>query len=209
MADMTDPFDDQAMDEIAAIPRGIEINDKSGLQRDLQILAREIRRIISITPCDLPGAPSNHSHSERLDWLDTQFLNPIAKLEEALDPDNRFMLSLWPEEVIDELMPNFDEALRHLQHLKTLGQNVAINIVQHRYAKLTFGNLIRFKIVAGICSILDEHWPSLRPSRGTFDEVSKRYEGHYPAVVREIFLEITGLHEQLDRLIKEQVDERR
>lgn len=202
-------FDDQTMADIAANSLSTQINDKAGLQRELQILAREIRRVISITPCDLPGAPSNHTHSERLDWVDAHLLNPIERLEEALDPENRFLLSLWPEEVIDEIMPDFDEARQHLQELKNLGQHLAINIAQHRYAKLTFGNLIRFKIVAGICSILDEHWPSLRPSRGTFDDVSKRYEGNYPAVVRQIFREITGLNEQLDRLIKEQIDERR
>ncbi len=197
------------MAAIAAIPRDVEITDKAGLRNELKKFAQESRRIISITPCDLPGAPSNHTHSERLDWVDAQLLNPIERLEEALDPENRFLLSLWPEEVIDEIMPDFDEARRHLQELKNLGQHLAINIAQHRYAKLTFGNLIRFKIVAGICSILDEHWPSLRPSRGTFDDVSKRYEGNYPAVVRRIFREITGLNEQLDRLIKEQIDERR
>lgn len=195
------------MAEIAAISPGTQINDGAGLQRELQILAREIRRVISITPCDLPGAPSNHTHSERLDWVDAQLLNPIERLEEALDPENRFLLSLWPEEVI-AIMPDFNEARRHLQELKNLGQHLAINIAQHRYAKLTFGNLIRFKIVAGICSILDDHWPSLRPSRGTYDDVSKRYEGSYPAVLRRIFREITGLNEQLDRLIKEQIDER-
>lgn len=197
------------MASIAAISLGRQIDDQAGLQRELQMLAREIRRVISITPCDLPGAPSNHTHSERLDWVDTQLLNPIERLEEALDPGNRYLLSLWPEEVIDEIMPDFDEAGRHLQELKNLGQHLVINIAQHRYAKLTFGNLIRFKIVAGTCSILDEQWPSLRPSRGTFDDVSKRFEGVYPEVVRQIFREITGQNEQLDRLIKEQIDERR
>lgn len=185
------------------------VKDPIALQTELRTIAAEHRRVVSMTPCDLPGAPSDHTHSQRLEWLDSQFLNPIDRILEALDPECRHLLSLWPEEAVDELMPDFDEAKRQLEHLRTLGQNVAINLVQHRYADLPFGQLIRFKVVSAICRVLDVYVPHLRPSRGTYDRTSKQFYGVYPAIVRRIFLEITGLHDQLDRLIKEQVGQRR
>lgn len=179
------------------------------LQARLRSIGMEFRRVISITPCDLPRAPSTHTHSERLDWLDTQVLNPIDKLLDALDPSHRHMLSLWPNEVIDDIMPDFDEVRRQVEHLQLLAQNLAITIAMHRKADLPFGPLIRFQIVAETASILEELAPSLKPSRGTYDSATKQYHGRYPAIIRRIFLEITGLHEQLDRLIQEQVDQRR
>lgn len=197
------------MAEIAAIAHVYDNPRLAALRDKLNTVDKEYRRVISITPCDLPGAPSGHTHSERLEWVDTQFLGPIDRLLDALDSENRHLLSLWPTEVVDEIIPDFDEAKRHLNDLKILAQHVAINIAQHRYAKLTFGNLIRFHIVSLICQALDEHLPELRPSRGTYDPTSKQYHGAYPAVVRRSFLEIVGLHEQLDRLIAEQVEMRR
>lgn len=68
---------------------------------------------------------------------------------------------------------------------------------------------IRYRIIAAIAEVLDDALPDLRPSRGTYDATTKQFYGVYPAVVCRIFLEITGLNEQLDRLIKEQVDQRR
>lgn len=179
------------------------------LQERLQAIGTEFRRVIAATPNDLPGRPSSHTHSERLDWLDAQVLNPIEKLLGALDPSQRHMLSLWPNEVVDEIMPDFDEVRRQVEHLQLLARNLAITIAMHRKADLPFGPLIRFQIVAATASILDELAPSLKPSRGTYDAATKQYHGRYPAIIRRIFLEITGLHEQLDRLIQEQVDQRR
>lgn len=204
-----DLFGEGVMVEIAANAGLTDPAQVARLQGRLQAIGTEFRRVIATTPNDLPGRPSTHTHSERLDWLDTQVLNPIEKLLGALDPSQRHMLSLWPNEVVDELMPDFDEVRRQVEHLQLLAQNLAITIVMHRKADLPFGPLIRFQIVAATASILDELAPNLKPSRGTYDATTKQYYGHYPAIIRRVFLEITGLHEQLDRLIQEQVDHRR
>jgi len=116
------------------------------------------------------------------------------------------MLALWPNEVVDEIMPDFEAAREHLQQLKTLGQNVAATIAQHRYAKLPFGKLLRFQIVGAICDALQEYVPQFRPSRGTYDAQTKRYCNPFPEAVRLIFAEITGINEQLDHLIQEWIN---
>lgn len=202
-------FGERVMVEIASDAGLTDPAQVAKLQERLQSIGTQFQRIISTTPCDLPGAPSTHTHSERLDWLDTQVLNPIDKLLDALDPSQRHLLSLWPDEVVDEIMPDFDEVRRQVEHLQLLAHNLAITIVAHRKAELPFGPLIRFQIVAATARALEELVPNLKPSRGTYDATTKQYYGHYPAIIRRVFLEITGLHEQLDRLIQEQVDQRR
>ena len=197
------------MQEIAEIVGVADEAAIADLQARLKSIGTEYRRIISITPCDLPGAPSDDTLSKRLAWVDAQLLNPVEKLLEALDPENRHMLSLWPEEPNPKLIPDYDAIAEQLEKLQLLGKNLAIIIAKYRYHDLPPGPLIRYRIVAAIAAVLDEALPDLRPSRGTYDAASKRFHGVYPALVRRIFLEITGLHEQLDRLIKEQVDERR
>lgn len=205
----TELFGEVVMREIAGNAGLTDPADVARLQARLQSIGAEFRRIITTTPNDLPGRPSAHTHTERLDWLDAQVLNPIEKLLAALDPSQRHMLSLWPNEVVDELMPNFEAVRRQVEHVQLLAQNLAITIAMHRKADLPFGPLIRFRIVAATAAVLDELAPNSKPSRGTYDATSKRYHGRYPAIIRRVFHEITGLHEQLDGLIQEQVDQRR
>ncbi len=179
------------------------------LKEALVPLGREFRRVISITPSELDRSPSKASLSQRLDWLDTQVLNPLLKLIPALHPDNRFMLSLWPQEVDPDLMPNLDEVTKHLDHLQLLAQHVAVMLTVYRRLDLPHGALIRHHIVAASVEALARALPGLKPRRGTYDKETKGFNGVYPDVIRAIYKEITGEDEQLDRLIKEQVDELR
>ncbi|WP_338445849.1 hypothetical protein V5F89_11925 [Pelagerythrobacter marensis] len=197
------------MQEIADIAGVAGKGAIADLQTRLKAVGTEYRRVISITPCDLPGAPSGDTLSQRLAWVDAQLLNPVERLLEALEPENRHMLSLWPEEPNADLIPDYDEIAEQLENLQLLGKNLAIIIAKYRFHDLPPGPLIRYRIVAAIAEVLDDALPDLRPSRGTYDVSTKQFHGVYPALIRRIFLEITGLHEQLDRLIKEQVDERR
>lgn len=202
-------FGDAVMSEIASLAKITDRTHLAALQDRLHSIGTEIRRIIASTPCDLPGAPSAHTHSERFDWVDTQLLNPITKLLEAIDPANRHMLSLWPEGVVEDLMPDFEEVENQLRDFQKLAWHLSITLLTYRKADLPIGPLIRFQLVALTADALDEFAPDLKPSRGTYDAATKQYYGHYPSIIRRVFLEITGLHEQLDRLIKEQVDQRR
>jgi len=56
---------------------------------------------------------------------------------------------------------------------------------------------------------LEQALPDLKPSRGTYDKDTKGFNGAYPDLIRAIYKEITGESEQLDRQIKELIDERR
>jgi hypothetical protein len=203
-------FNDAVMVEIAKLAKADDDHVAiSILQTKLRSIGEEYRRVISITPSSLRGAPSSHTLSQRLDWVDAKLLNPIDRLLEALDPENRHMLTLWPEEPSPELIPDYDNIAEQLRNLKLLGQNLAIILAKYRHYDLQPGPMIWYNIVAAIAAALDETLPKLRASRGTFDRKAKRYYGRYPEVVRRIFQEITGAYEQLDALIKEQVDERR
>lgn len=208
-SDPNDLFGDATMTNIAEIARVTDEATLGLLRERLRAVATEYRRVISVTPCDMPGAPSDHTLSQRLAWVDVQLLNPLGKLLEALNPENRHMLSLWPEEVSTELIPECDAIAEQLKSLQVLGWNVAIMIAKYRHHELPHGPLIRYRIVAAITEVLDAALPDVRPSRGTYDATTKQFDGVYPALIRRIFLEITGLNEQLDRLIKEQIDQRR
>lgn len=208
--DSDTPFGDDAIIRIAEIA-GVA-NDRDAVDRlktELVPLGLEYRRVISITPSELDRSPSQDSLSQRLEWLDTQILNPLTKLTKALHPDNRFMLSSWPQEVSPDLMPELDEVAKNLDHLQLLAQHVALMLAVYRKLNLPHGALIRHHIVAASAEALERALPDLKPRRGTYDKETKGFNGVYPDLIRAIYKEITGEDEQLDRLIKEQVDEHR
>lgn len=208
--DSDEPFGDITILRLAKIA-GVanDLDAIARLKEELVPIGREYRRVISITPSELERSPSSASLSQRLEWLDTQVLNPLLKLIPALHPDNRFMLSLWPQEVKQELIPDLDEVTKHLEDLQLFAQNVALMLVFYRRFDLPHSALIRHYIVASSVKALERALPELKPSRGTYDKETKGFNGVYPDLIRTIYKEITGEDEQLDRLIKEQVDERR
>lgn len=168
----------------------------------LRPMRAHYRRVMATTPTEF-------SLSQRLEWLDTQVLNPLDKLLVAVGPDNRSMFSMWPEEVDDALLPDLDEVGKHLEHLQLFARNVAIVVAKYRFHDLPFGQLIRYRIVHAIADAVAEALPQLKPSRGTYDKETKGFNGIYPDLIRAIYQEITSEGEQLDHLIKEQVKQRR
>lgn len=205
----SDLFGHATMAELAAIGSVSDPAQIERLRKFLTPIASHYRRVISTTPSDLEGSPSTDTLSDRLAWIDAQVLNPLTKLLDAIEPEKRAMFSLWPEEVGEELIPDFEEVKKQLKHLQVLGWNVAIVIAKYRHYGLPFGQLLQFRIVAEIVAALATAWPNVKMSRGTYDKETKGYNGIYPDLVRRIFKEITGLDEQLDHLIKEQVDSQR
>ncbi|WP_146037373.1 hypothetical protein [Novosphingobium guangzhouense] len=176
-----EPFKDAAIAKLAEIA-GVakDLDAVARLKHELVPLGREFRRIISITPSELDRSPSSHTLTERLDWIDTQVLNPLDKLIPALGPDCRHLLSLWPQEVAPDLMPDLDEVTRHLEHLRLLARHVAVMLVTYRKHDLPHGLLIRNHIVVASAAALDRALPNLKPSRGTYDKKSKKFDGRYP-----------------------------
>lgn len=196
-------FDDPAMVRIAEIIKlSVTSPEMQRLRNLLLPVGGYYRRVIATTPTEL-------SLSKRLEWIDSQVLNPLDKLLAALKPDARSMFSLWPEEVDDALLPDFVEVTKQLEHLQLLARNVAVVVAKYRFHELPFGQLIRYRIVHSIADVVAEALPTVKPTRGTYDRETKRFNGVYPDLIRAIFKEITGENEQLDNLIKEQVEARR
>ncbi|KUR79065.1 hypothetical protein [Novosphingobium sp. FSW06-99] len=180
------------------------------LAERLDYLAAYYRDVLSSMPNEFDRfAPFDATLTERVDWLDIEVLNPLKRLIDALSPENRAWFSLWPNDVIDELKPDYDAARAQLENLRQMAQNVVINLVVHRRTGLPFNEFLQFHIVTDIAKVLKEVVPELKPSRGTYLKEPKGFHGRYPAIVRMVFEAITGKADSLDRLIKELVDQNR
>lgn len=210
MADGNEPFGQAALQEIAAIA-GVadDIDAVEQLRAVLVPMGRAYRRIIAMVPSELKGAPGHESHSERLEWLDTQVLNPLKRLLPALAEDRRYMFSMWPQEVRPHDLPDWDLLVSNLGFLENLARNATLAIAFYRHHELSMGPLLRYRIVSSAMGALERALPDLKPSRGTYDKDTKGFNGAYPDLIRAIYKEITGESEQLDRQIKELIDERR
>lgn len=210
MADGNEPFGQEALQEIAAIA-GVadDIDAVEQLRAALVPMGRAYRRIIAMVPSELKGAPGQESHSERLEWLDTQILNPLKRLLPALAEDRRYMFSMWPQKVRPHDLPDWDLLVSNLGFLENLARNATLAIAFYRHHELSMGPLLRYRIVSSAMDALEQALPDVKPSRGTYDKDTKRFNGAYPDLIRAIYKEITGEAEQLDRQIKELIDERR
>lgn len=196
-----------------------EIARKAGFRDDPEAIERlrsalvpigkEYRRIIAMVPSGLDRAPGHDSHSERLEWLDTQILNPLKKLLPALAEERRYMFSMWPQEVLPPDFPDWDLLLKNLEFLENLARNATLAIAFFRHHDLSMGPLLKYRIVSSAMDALGQALPKLKPSRGTYDHETKGFNGAYPDAIRAIYKEITGETEQLDRQIKELIEERR
>lgn len=203
-------FSGKVMADIAKSANLTSQEDIDGLAVALREFGLEIRGVLASMPSDFkPHSPFDATLSERVDWLDTQVLNPLNRLLNALEPENRPYFSMWPHDVDEGLKRNLDELAEGLKVLQLMAQNTVINLVIHRRTKLPYNDLLRLHIVQRTAGILDDLVPNLKPSRGTYDRESKTFSGNYPHVIRTVFKEITGKEEPLDHLIKEVVELRR
>lgn len=208
IADADEPFGQEVLQEIAAIATvADDIDAVERLRSALVPMGKEYRRIIAMVPSDLEGAPGHDSHSERLEWLDTQILGPLKKLLPALAEDHRYMLSMWPQELRPPDLPDWDLLLKNLEFLENLARNATLAIAFYRHNDVYMGSLLKYRIVSCAMDALGQALPDLKPSRGTYDKETKGFNGTYPDLIRAIYKEITGETEQLDRQIKELIDE--
>lgn len=204
------PFPRSVIDSITKEAKITDPVQRAALTERLDYLATHYREVLSTMPNDFDHyAPFDATLSERVDWLDTEVLNPLKRVIEAISPENQPWFSLWPNDVIDELKPDFDAVRAQLEALRQMAQNVVINLVYHRHYSLPFNEFLRFHIVTDIAKILDSAAPHLKPSRGTYTKELGEFAGRYPTIIRQAYQAITGKAEPLDRLIKEVVDQRR
>ncbi len=204
------PFGQVAMQRMAKIAQIVDDPDAvERLRLALVPLGRDYRRIISIVPSELERAPSHESQAERLEWLDTHILFPLKSLIAALGDERRHMLSMWPQELRPAVTPDWNALQEQLNILLNLVQNVTLNVMFYRDTGISVASAVRYSIVVSAMNILSDALPNLKPSRGTYDRVTKSFNGIYPDLLRAIYKEITGEDERLDRVIKELLDELR
>ncbi|WP_288937878.1 hypothetical protein [uncultured Sphingomonas sp.] len=198
------------VERIAAVAR--VSHDPAAVERlrsALGPMGRRYRRIIAIVPSNLERAPSHDGHTERLDWLDTHVLFPLKSLIPALADDKRHMFAMWPHELRPEKAPDWKLLQEQLDILLSLVQNATLAALFHRENDISAISALRYSIVGSAMAALDEALPNMKPSRGTYDRETKRFNGLYPDVIRAIYREITGEDEKLDRVIKEVLEDRR
>lgn len=172
------------------------------LQTRLQEVSRLYRRVIATTPSDLPNAPMNRSLTQRANWLETQVINPLQRLAEALDPIQRPMFSTWPEDSKPPSIPNFDALREQLEERSIFADYLHKCLRYQQSESAGHSQEIRAMLIYDIVRVLVEIVPEVPPSRGTYDAVEKRYLGSFPEAVIAIYHEITEAYdERLDRLL--------
>lgn len=172
------------------------------LQTRLQEIGHHYRHVIATTPSDLPNAPMNRSLTQRVNWLETQVINPLRRLAEALEPAQRPMFSTWPEDSKPPPIPDFDALRIQLQELADFADYLHKCLGYQQSEGAGHSQEIRAMLVYDIVRALVEIMPEIPPSRGTYDAIEKRYIGSFPETVIAIYHEITDAYdERLDRLL--------
>lgn len=150
------------------------------LQTRLQEVSHLYRHIIATTPSDLPNAPMNKSLTQRANWLETQVINSVKRLAEALEPAQRPMFSTWPEDSKPPPIPDFDALRARLEEMAVFANYLHGCLRYQQSDNAGHSQEIRAMLVYDIVRALVEIVPEVPPSRGTYDAIEKRYIGSFP-----------------------------
>jgi hypothetical protein len=199
-------FDD---DWMAAFRRKSGISDDgalNALRTDLLEIGTRYRRIIESTPCDLAGSPFNKTLTQRGDWISANVVNPAEKLLAALADDQRAWFSTWPYENEFDEFPDRDKLRADLGAVIAFSTRLVRNLRGEQREEAATNQELRFNIFMEIYGAVRRHLPTLTPKQGVYvqldDENTKRRVDPFPEAMRHIFAEITGVDEQLVRLIQ-------
>lgn len=200
-------FDDGTMIELAKIARLEDDERIADFQKDLEFIGSKYAHIISTVPCDLPGSPyeENISLTQRGKWLDNEVLKPATKLLAALENDKVPMFSDWPYPIKGVKFPDRDELLSTLQDLLDYSQILRRDLRGQQKGNESHNQEIRQEIFTDVVLVMREHIQELTISRGVYDANCHKYVGQYVDIARFIFRRISGVADQLDRLIKEEI----
>lgn len=195
-------FDDHAMDELAGI---IGIDDdavRSAFQTDLIEICIHFQSVIATLPCDLPDAPFNLSLTKRADWLETNVIKPSERLLAAIDDDMRPMFSTWPYPLSVPEFRSHATLVDELHGLQSQAINLRDSLRGQQREDAGHSQEFRMEAFAAIARLLRKHCPNVTPNRGVYDSELRRRFGVYADAVRWIFKKITGADDNLDRLIR-------
>lgn len=195
-------FDDAWLAEFRSISGVTDQAASAALRDDLIEVGKNYRRIIENTPCDLPGAPYNKSLTQRGDWLQTNVLNPVERLLGALAESQRPMFSTWPYEKAFAGLFDHSALQVELEKLKTDATDLLKMLRGEQGADAGTSQELRFYIFNEIINAIKRHLPDFVPKQGVYHANMRQFVGRYPDAIRHIYKEITGLDEQLVRLIR-------
>lgn len=178
----------------------------AALQAELQQLGQHYRRIIETTPCDLNERLFNWTLTKRADWLQKQVITPAEKLVAALSEEQRAMFSTWPYEHEFDDFPDRDRMNADLQNLLKFANRLFRNLRGEQAADAATNQELRYYIFKDAYVAVRRHLPGLKPQQSKFEaleaEKTKRYVDPFAEAMRHIYAEITGIDEQLVRLIR-------
>ncbi len=198
-------FDDAAMAEISSMLRISDQQTVEALQRDLVAICAHYQEIIATLPCDLPGAPMNMSLTKRGDWLEANVINPAEKLITALAEGKRPMFSTWPYPLTPTKFRDNSVLLSELNSLITETVRLRDSLRSQQADDAGHSQELRAEIFVSIVEALRKHPIGVPASRGVYDAEFRQRRGGYVDAVRFIFKQITGVEENLDRLIGQEI----
>jgi hypothetical protein len=197
-------FDDPTMAEIAKMLRITNSSALLELQGELISTCAHYREVITTLPCDLPYAPFNLSLTKRAEWLETNVIKPSERLLMAIDDEKRAMFSTWPYPLT---VPEFRNNATLKSELDAL-RDTAIQLLDSLRAQQSddagHSQELRAEVFASIARALRKH-SEVQPSRGVYVPELRYRVGNYVDAMRLIFHKITGVEENLDRLIRGEI----
>lgn len=199
-------FDDNTMHELARI---VGIKDEavlSALRADLIDACAHFRAVISTLPCDLPDAPFNLSLTKRADWLETNLINPSERLLAAIADEMRPMFSTWPYPLTVPEFRDHSSLADALRALQSQANDLRDSLRGQQADDAGHSQELRMEVFAAIARLLRKHCPDVTPNRGVYDAELRRRVGVYADATRLIFNRITGVEENLDRLIRGEIN---
>ena len=163
----------------------------------------KIRHGIQTTPNSFSKiAPFDATLTQRVQWLQTNVLNPIGRLKAAIAEENHPHFNHWETYGEVEAL-NTDELRAELGQLEQKATKLANWLDGERTGEGSGGPLshndeIRHYIVFTALEELREHFPEIKLVRGSWDKGVRNMTGVVPDYVRRVFLETTGQNETLN-----------
>ena len=199
-------FDDAWLKKFGRI---VKIEDQSilmNIRNDLYEVGQRYRRIIESTPCDLMGAPFNKTLTQRADWVQINVLNPLRRLQGALEESNRPMFATWPFEDWFESIPDHGTLRSELEKWSEFATKLHNGLRVEQSWDAGTSHELRYHIVHAALVAVRRHIPDFRPRQGVYhreiDGDEDGFFGRFPEAMRHIYKEITGRDERLVRLIR-------
>lgn len=193
------------MSELAGILRVSAAPAVDAFGEELIDICAEYPAIIDTLPCDLPNAPLNLSLTKRIEWLEVNVIKPCERLLGAMADDRTPMFSPWPYPLGVPKFPDRSTLKHELTSLAEEAKDLHRSLRGQQEGDAGHSQELRAEIFGSLVRILEKHCPEVKPNRGVYDSELRRRVGTYVDAMRLMFSRITGVEENLDRLIRGEI----